>query len=492
MPKLPYRVATILALLLLGACSTQPLRLPDLASAYLQSEGRPRECAQLFAKVDSLTLEAAAMDAQAARLPGFPYLRVNRLLESFRHELQDQHKLQAWLKAMRKLDQEARSYELQNADVKEQDDMLVKLDDCAKLMLYADLQDPAQLEKIKQSAAVPDDYIKAMRILGVYPLSSLFVKTGVRRLHKKIKETYSSATEDLVTKGSLVAYAAEESITITEAEVAHILQASSANALSIPSFSKQDEERLFRYFAPVWELNQLSGEDSIGTPYWDAEGKIIIQTSEVVIYRHLSHTRVNDQILPQFNYIIWLPSRPANGAFDILAGHLDGLTWRVTVGRDGKVLMYDAMHNCGCYHMFFPKGDTVIREPGHSKNEEPVLVPQRAPLLQAGQRIHLRIASGTHYIEAVQAKSPTTEYIAYRLADYNTLRAIVTNNGERKSMFSINGIVPGTSRKERWLLWPMGIEDAGAMRQWGHHATAFVGRRHFDDADLLERYFSFH
>jgi len=27
------------------------------------------------------------------------------------------------------------------------------------------------------------------------------------------------------------------------------------------------------------------------------------------------------------------------------------------------------------------------------------------------------------------------------------------------------------------------------MRQWGHHATEFIGRRHFDDAYLMERYF---
>lgn len=26
-------------------------------------------------------------------------------------------------------------------------------------------------------------------------------------------------------------------------------------------------------------------------------------------------------------------------------------------------------------------------------------------------------------------------------------------------------------------------------RQWGRHATAFVGRRHFDDPLLLDRYF---
>jgi hypothetical protein len=35
----------------------------------------------------------------------------------------------------------------------------------------------------------------------------------------------------------------------------------------------------------------------------------------------------------------------------------------------------------------------------------------------------------------------------------------------------------------------MGVPDPGAMRQWGRHATAFVGRRHFDDPFLIERYF---
>jgi hypothetical protein len=36
----------------------------------------------------------------------------------------------------------------------------------------------------------------------------------------------------------------------------------------------------------------------------------------------------------------------------------------------------------------------------------------------------------------------------------------------------------------------MGIAEPGAMRQWGHQATAFVGIRHFDDPDLIERYFT--
>jgi hypothetical protein len=35
----------------------------------------------------------------------------------------------------------------------------------------------------------------------------------------------------------------------------------------------------------------------------------------------------------------------------------------------------------------------------------------------------------------------------------------------------------------------MGIASPGAMRQWGTHATAFVGRRHFDAPDLIAKTF---
>ena len=58
-----------------------------------------------------------------------------------------------------------------------------------------------------------------------------------------------------------------------------------------------------------------------------------------------------------------------------------------------------------------------------------------------------------------------------------------------RSIFGPDGIVRGSERAERYWFWPMGIAEPGAMRQWGRHATAFVGRRHFDDADLFEKYF---
>ena len=72
--------------------------------------------------------------------------------------------------------------------------------------------------------------------------------------------------------------------------------------------------------------------------------------------------------------------------------------------------------------------------------------------------------------------------------DYDVLRSLPSDN-EYRSLFGTHGLVAGTERSERFLLWPMGIRSPGAMRQWGRHSTAFVGRRHFDDAFLIESLF---
>ena len=70
------------------------------------------------------------------------------------------------------------------------------------------------------------------------------------------------------------------------------------------------------------------------------------------------------------------------------------------------------------------------------------------------------------------------------------LRSLAHPAGGTRSLYGPDGIVAGTGRAEKLLFWPLGIRDAGATRQWGRHATAFVGRRHFDDALLLDRYFA--
>ncbi len=86
-------------------------------------------------------------------------------------------------------------------------------------------------------------------------------------------------------------------------------------------------------------------------------------------------------------------------------------------------------------------------------------------------------------------RDPAADGGRYEFRAYDALRSLLAPRGGTRSVFGPDGLIVGTDRPESWLFWPMGIANAGAMRQWGRHATAFVGRRHFDDADLLERRF---
>ncbi|MFQ5551795.1 MAG: hypothetical protein ACE5FJ_11230, partial [Gemmatimonadales bacterium] len=264
------------------------------------------------------------------------------------------------------------------------------------------------------------------------------------------------------------------------------------NPLGIPEPTKHERARLFATFAPTWQVDVVTDDDRIGTPVWpglDAPTPSI-NVQRPVVYRQLSHTRVKGEVLAQLNYVVWFPARPKTSSFDYLGGHLDGITWRVTLSNDGTPLLFDSMHNCGCYHMFFPTERLRLRSFSYTPEDdlfEPPLVPQVVNPPAGG--LTLRIAHRTHYIERVTDKPvPEGGVSTYSWAAYEALRSLPVDNRYR-SLFRPDGVVPGTKRGERWFLWPTGVPHPGEMRQWGHHATAFVGRRHFDDPYLIETLF---
>ena len=175
----------------------------------------------------------------------------------------------------------------------------------------------------------------------------------------------------------------------------------------------------------------------------------------------------------------------------MLGGHLDGITWRVTLLPDGKPWLYDTIHNCGCYHLFFPTqyAKVVVQE---STLNEPAFIPQQLSMVSNSSHPVLRIASTTHYIQRVYfetSATTTNQELYYQWAEADSLRSLPRPDGNRRSLYGEDGLIKGSERKERFLFWPMGIPSPGGMRQWGHHATAFVGRRHFDDVRLFENSF---
>ena len=106
----------------------------------------------------------------------------------------------------------------------------------------------------------------------------------------------------------------------------------------------------------------------------------------------------------------------------------------------------------------------------------------------------LHLESQTHYVKGLRpvvaaADQPPIPYALQADGELRTLPVSGALGSNTRSAFWPNGIVPGTERGERALFWPMGIDNPGAMRQWGRQPTAFVGRRHFDDARLMEQRF---
>jgi len=131
----------------------------------------------------------------------------------------------------------------------------------------------------------------------------------------------------------------------------------------------------------------------------------------------------------------------------------------------------------------------VNREIVAEELQESTAIPARAPIVQPGERMVLRIETRSHYLKGLAiwrdgANGHGGE--TYAMTSEDDLRVIDFPAGGTRSLYGSDGIVAGTERPERFLLWPMGIASPGAMRQWGHHSTAFVGVRHFDDPDLFE------
>ena len=490
----------LLALLVavaLAGCATLERPFSD----HLESAAIPvRDCAEWFVVLDRAVDDAGVRDAQEARVPGFPYLRANRFLSGLKQRALTEAGMQAFASRLSALDYEARKAEIANLPAGQigtlpgllasgsRGEAVARTRQCAQLLREIDIAKPEVRGLLLDRVTVPDDYSKAMRVAGLYALTRYPFAAGVRRWESEMTAAFAGKGDS---KLPVVRYAPPPSQPRSREAIARLLNTSAANPLRIPEPGSQDLADLLAAYAPSFEVAIGGDYDRFGELRWLRERKTpSVDASQQVVYAQASQTLYRGQALLQFVYTIWFSERPPNEPGDILAGALDGLTWRVTLAPDGEPLIYDAIHPCGCFHMFFPTPRARAR-PAPDDLEEWAFAPMRLPRVQAGERPLLRIASGTHHIEGVSFVQGIDTVARYELRDYGELRSLHSLEGGSRSSFGPDGLVAGTERAERRLFWPMGIRSAGAMRQWGRHATAFVGRRHFDDADLFEQRFEF-
>jgi hypothetical protein len=483
-------VLALLALLLAG-CAIIPV---PTRSARVGGSDALGSCADFFADLDQRAAQAHVLDPGAFRVEGYPYLRVNRFLASFRKEVGDKAAFAAWVDRMQVLDQDARAYEIANlpqatgsipGSASDTDGLIGKVAGCGNLLKAADFEDSQPQEALRKRATVPDEYMTLPRVLGLYPLTSLFVSHGVSNWHAEAHKTFSIEPP---VGWQASRYVPEKS---NELPAAHSIVAhAQRDALGIPDYSPDARQALFRIYAPVWEVRTEAGYDRIGTPVWTSKGELDIDTRQPLTYTLLSFTRFGKAILTQLNYIIWFPSRPKENALDIYGGLLDGLNYRVTLDKNGEPLLYETIHNCGCYYEAYPTRRLKVRE--KIDYAEPPLILKAPELTPSREFMVVAMDSRTHYVQHLypSARRSQPEAETYSLVDYGELRSLHDTQGGRRSMFSQDSLAPGSERLERFILWPTGVVSPGAMRQWGRHPVAFVGERHFDDPFSMDSMFT--
>jgi hypothetical protein len=478
------RWAALLTPLLAAACAT----LDTAPSARIESAAPAlRECAEWFRDLDEKVDAAGVRDAQDARIAGYPYLRVSRLLASFRQSAErDEGALQALVDRMQALDLAARGFEITNLAA---GSLLERARDCGSRLRAADLADARSRATLLERTAVPDDYATTSRVLGLYAIVKWPFMAGVSSYQDGVRAAFRRELAP-PEGGRVLRYGPPDAPPLPRRALAEQIARASANPLGIPELHGEVLQALFAAHAPMFEVETTGDYDRPGALAWQAgEGGPAVEPGAPTVYRMATWTRYRGRTLLQLVYTIWFPERPPESPGDLLSGKLDGVVWRVTLAPDGAPLVYDSMHPCGCFHLFFPTPRAAPRAAPDNAVEW-MFAPQSLRAVADGERLVLRIATRTHYVERVSMTRDADAAARYAFRPYDELRSLPRPGGGSASIFAPgDGIIAGSERAERFLFWPMGIASAGAMRQWGRHATAFVGRRHFDDADLLEKRF---
>ncbi len=490
---------------------------PLIATSAAVAPSSVETCLKWYEDIDAAIDTAGIRNGSPHRLAGYPHLRVDRFATSFSTQaIQEPKIVPMLLWYARDLDMAARQHELLNLPSRQQE-MLGTADTaaahsilshCSQLLVRRDMTNSASAQHRQAFFAdwyVPDHYSHWKRALGLYVLTSIPFYSGVEAWQQSMADEFRRASTEpsqIQNPSGIMRYLPPQPIK-EPAKIETIFGASLRNILGVPQLSEAGWHELLNRYSPVFEIDKKGEFDQIGTMQLDSKGGVIIDTSTPSVYQRIAFTRIDNKTYVQLIYNIWFSERPASNPLDLLAGNIDGVMLRITLDHDGTPLLIDSIHACGCYHLFFPTSHLLPR-PSPNPRTEWAFIPQTLPIPTTRQQVIVRIATATHYLTGIRFEeqgappiTPAIRHSTYRLekdSDLLSLPMPPPGNGklpiEHKSAFLPSGLMAGTERGERFLFWPMGIASPGAMRQWGTHATAFVGIRHFDDADLIDKRFT--
>jgi hypothetical protein len=486
----------ILFLLPLVACS------PFLSKRIPLSFDKPEECQAFLNRLDEMVEEAGVRDASSVSILGFPYLRTNRFLAALKKNLKGEAEMGEWVRWMQQLDLHSRKKEISNLPDKtilspelkdgnkvDRQFLYTQVGSCSS-KLMSDAQTRSDFYTMLLSLVdVPDEYSCFRRTIGLYPLIAIPVAIVTDRSRERIRKRFGSDLNDLPVDGHLKSFVPEGEAFLSEDEVQRIIGESKKNPLGVLLLDDYQEKKLVWSFAPVFIQDMAASYDRFGQVAWKGS-RIEIDGEKPTVYYYISHAFMKGEPILQINYVIWYSERAGKRSPSIELGHLDGLTARVSLDPQGRVFMVDVVNECGCYHFFVPDRERIEEILSRPLIFDP-FVPQWLPALKPGERPAIRINSGWHQVQRLISMGELHDPISYALVPYDVLEILPREDGQRESIFDSKGIVKGSKRLERFILFSMGIPSIGSMRQRGHQAIELIGEDHFDNPHLFDQNFVF-
>jgi hypothetical protein len=402
------------AVLLIAGCATAPApheaqTSPGAAQSSDDPDAKFRaflaQCRASYADVDARIQKAGVHDDEYFAVPGFPYIRTDRLMSSYRTEVSgDLNTLGTWMLQLRENDSIARDIELTNLGMPkyERADLLNTLRTCAVWLSFDELADPPTLAKLIEAARISD--------APAQPAAPHDSAPAARSHTPLIQWRAASPPADVNLPSGFATAARDE--------------------LGRVGLLMDQWPALAARHAPQLLIETAGDGDRVGAPILTEAGPSV-DVSRPVVYYLPSYARIHDRTLVQLNYFIWFSPRP---------GALDGMIWRVTLGEDGKPLVYDHARADGAGHAW-------LRDRRHAV---------------------LRLRSGSHVVDLAadaQRRAPSQRY---ELRPYEDLMTLDAPGGGTRSLFG-----------------PDGTGRDGATRQWGHHAISAT--QYFDDPRLIEQ-----
>ncbi len=271
---------------------------------------------------------------------------------------------------------------------------------------------------------------------------------------------------------------------------------------------------LIRKHAPIIvqeapeETPYSSSINLIGSPrpFVDAKDRkaIEVDTDNPAIYFFTTTALIQGEERLQLNYVYWFSEHPKmSGGFDPEAGKVEGLTLRITLGRDDEPVFYETIYNCGCYHRVYASESIERRareEFGEPKGKFHTAVQKKrrfkidfySPETVAdnpSERLVIFSEAGRHMQLSIRRESDiagAANVVQERAMAVKPYELLETGACDGLGIFNSDTLVAGADRAESWMLIPTGLYHAGTPRRRGAQLIHF-DQYDFDDPQLLEK-----